>query len=94
MFFEMYAPGQVGNRPVVIGIQGGEFSTTTRRIKRCILIRDWSGHETTSGDVTEASLDIELMMGLLDPKLPLKLYQVQQINDLQDPCQYRPSNRI
>ena len=52
-----------------------------------MLIRDGSGHETTSGDVTEASLDIELMMGLLDPELPLKLYQVQQINDLQDPCQ-------
>ena len=81
----MYAPGQVGNRPVVIGIQGGEFCH--HRIKRYTLIRDGSGHETTSGDVTEASLDIELMMGLLDPELPLKLYQVQQINDLQDPCQ-------
>ncbi|KAF8169680.1 Pro-kumamolisin, activation domain-containing protein, partial [Mycena galopus ATCC 62051] len=69
LFFESYSPDQVGCIPTLISVEGGS----------------WLRDPTASGDVSEGSLDIEIMMGLLGPRQNLSLYQVTQTNTSLDP---------
>ncbi|KAF8173956.1 Pro-kumamolisin, activation domain-containing protein [Mycena galopus ATCC 62051] len=52
LFFESYSPDQVGRIPTLISVEEGS----------------WLRDPTASGDVSEGSLDIEIMMGLLGPR--------------------------
>ncbi|KAI1796878.1 subtilisin-like protein [Ganoderma leucocontextum] len=58
-FFKKFAPNRVGHRPKLISIAEGHFNRS----------------DTNGDDYVEASLDLELMMGLLGHKQEVLLYQ-------------------
>ena len=65
VFFNAYSKDQVGTRPNLVSIDGGNFTTG-----------NWSDIE----DLKEASLDVQTVMGLLGKSQEVTLYQVGDIS--------------
>ena len=82
MFFEKFVPDQVGHRPKLLSIAGGQsfLCTCSRRYlwpysHQCIRTGHLNASEHNAIQLTEASLDFELLMGLLGHEQEVLLYQ-------------------
>ena len=76
-FFRKFAPSRVGQRPKLFSIAGGErlllLQLPTYRSVHCP--GNLNQSDTNSAHFNEASLDLQLMMGLLGHEQEVLLYQ-------------------
>lgn len=76
-FFRKFAPSRVGQRPKLFSIAGGEHlllpQLPTYRSVHCP--GNLNQSDTNSAHFNEASLDLQLMMGLLGHEQEVLLYQ-------------------
>ena len=82
-FFRLYDPDQVGNHPTLVSIAGGKCSSEQLYLHAVQPQRFLStgSLNTSTPESDEATMDLQLVMGLLGRKQEVLLYQLSTDTD-------------